>query len=85
MGGFITEMNKMKKKWEKLNKLPRFRPRYPNEDVVRFLFNWFHNDLKKRKNLKILDIECGGGRHTKLFAKQGFNVYGCDFSAEGIK
>lgn len=72
-------------KWDDLHKLPRFRPQYPSESVVRFLFGNFPTDLKQRKRLKILDIGCGGGRHVKLFAEQGFDTYGTDLSGEGIR
>jgi ubiquinone/menaquinone biosynthesis C-methylase UbiE len=74
----------MKQMWDDLYKLPRFRPQYPNESVVRFLFTNFPADRRKRKNLKILDVGCGGGRHVKLFAEQGFDVSGVDFSKEAI-
>lgn len=75
----------VKEKWEELHSQPRFRPQYPNESVVRFMFTNFPRDLDQRKQLKILDIGCGGGRHVKLFAEQGFATYGADFSGEGIR
>jgi SAM-dependent methyltransferase len=75
----------MKERWETLHKSPRFRPQYPSEITVRFLFANFPQDFENRRNLKILDIGCGGGRHVKLLAEQGFDAYGIDFSAEGIK
>lgn len=77
-------MTNVNRKWDDLHKLPRFRPQYPNESVVRFLFTCFPTDRRKRKKLKVLDIGCGGGRHVKLFAEQGFDVSGIDFSQEGI-
>ncbi|MDD5327089.1 MAG: class I SAM-dependent methyltransferase [Phycisphaerae bacterium] len=74
----------MKASWDDLHKLPRFRPQYPNEGVVRFLFTNFPTNKEKRKNIKILDLGCGGGRHVKLFAEQGFDISGVDFSKEAI-
>ncbi|MBU0590771.1 class I SAM-dependent methyltransferase [Candidatus Micrarchaeota archaeon] len=41
--------------------------------------------LKKEKVRKILDLGCGSGRHTVLFAKQGFDVYATDISKTGLK
>lgn len=57
---------------------------YPGESVVRFLFRNFPKDRDKRKNLKILDLGCGSGRHVKLFAEQGFDVSGVDISKDGL-
>ncbi len=84
MGRFIAKMKDIKEKWEDMHKLPRFRPQYPSGCVVRFLFTNFLTNKEKRKNTKILDLGFGGGRHAKLFAEQGFDVYGVDFSEEGI-
>ena len=77
-------MISMKGKWNDMHKLRRFRPQYPSESIVRFLFANFPADERRRKNPKILDVGCGGGRHVKLFAEQGFNVSGVDFSEEAI-
>lgn len=32
----------------------------------------------KRKNLKVLDMGCGGGRYTEVFAKLGFSIVAFD-------
>jgi 2-polyprenyl-3-methyl-5-hydroxy-6-metoxy-1,4-benzoquinol methylase len=34
---------------------------------------------------KVLDLGCGPGHHSKMFAEKGFNVIGVDFSIEMIK
>jgi ubiquinone/menaquinone biosynthesis C-methylase UbiE len=78
-------MTDIKIKWNDMHKLARFRPQYPNESVVRFLFTNFPTDLEQKRQLKILDIGCGGGRHVKLFAEHGFDTYGTDLSGEGIR
>ena len=80
----MERMENFKSRWEELHKLPKFRPQYPSESVVRFLFANFPHDIDVRKNLKILDLGCGAGRHVKLFSEQGFDTYGTDFSGEGI-
>ncbi len=34
---------------------------------------------------RILDLGCGTGRHTTLLIDRGFEVYGCDCSAEAVE
>jgi ubiquinone/menaquinone biosynthesis C-methylase UbiE len=69
--------------WDKLHTNQKFRPRYPNEDVVRFLAAFASTrDVSK---MRALDIGVGGGRHTKLLCEFGFQTTGVDISAEGLK
>lgn len=37
--------------------------------------------LKLKKGSKILDVACGNGRHSLIFASKGYNVLGIDLSA----
>jgi SAM-dependent methyltransferase len=71
--------------WDALHQHQRFRPQYPNENVVRFLMVHFKQALQGRKILKALDIGVGGGRHLKLLGELGFQSYGVDISAEGLR
>ncbi len=41
--------------------------------------------FKKTKVEKILDLGCGSGRHVVFFAKNGFEVWGIDYSKIGIR
>ena len=59
-------------------------PKYPSESVVRFMHSFFPLDIENRSKIKILDVGCGGGRHLKLFAENGFQTYGIDISQEII-
>lgn len=61
---------------------PRFRPRYPNEHVVRFVMAHFAPE--ERSDCHMLDIGIGGGRHTRLLCELGFRVAGTDISLEGL-
>lgn len=51
----------------------------PAEEIYSILKRW---KLKKYK--KVLDLGCGVGRHSILLAENGFDVYACDLSKQGI-
>jgi SAM-dependent methyltransferase len=43
-------------------------------------------DLFVEYNVKtVLDLGCGGGRHTVYLEQEGFDVYGIDIAGEGVK
>lgn len=73
-----------KKEWEGLHSQERFRPKYPSDHVVRFIFSEFSRDSKERRQLKILDLGCGAGVHTVFLAKEGFCVFATDISKTGL-
>src|SRR6185437_6143599 len=61
----------------------RFRPLYPSEHAVRFLFgarSSFPPELPRR----FLDIGTGAGRHMLLAAEAGFSPVGVDVSWNGL-
>lgn len=70
----------MQKKWEILHSESRFRPKYPAELVVQFVFRNFKRDGRT----KVLDIGCGAGRHVYFMANEKIDTYGSDISKEGI-
>jgi ubiquinone/menaquinone biosynthesis C-methylase UbiE len=67
--------------WDSLHTQERFRPIYPNENVVRFLAA----RASERSGARALDIGVGGGRHTLLLSRLGYDVDGVDISAEGLR
>lgn len=69
-----------KNKWEFLHKNSRFRPRYPSEIVVQYIFRNFERDGKTR----ILDLGCGAGRHVFFLGCENFIPYGLDISQSGV-
>jgi SAM-dependent methyltransferase len=66
--------------WDQLHQNPRFRPRYPNEHVVRFLMA----NKAATGGKRFLDIGCGAGRHMQLASDLGFEPYGVDTSMTGL-
>lgn len=75
-------MNKdMQNLWENLHKQNRFRPKYPSELVVQFVFRNFNRDGKT----KVLDLGCGAGRHVYFMASENIDTYGTDISKDGIE
>ena len=66
-------------KWLNLHSNKKHQPLYPHEIFVTFTFKNF------TRSSKILDLGCGGGRHVKFLAENGFETYGCDYSENGIK
>jgi SAM-dependent methyltransferase len=70
-------------RWEEAHAQPRFRPRYPHEQVVRWTFR--HFDRAARPAAKLLDLGCGAGRHALFFAEEGFDACACDISRAGLE
>jgi SAM-dependent methyltransferase len=70
--------------WDRLHEDPRFRPSYPNDNVVRFLVS-NRARPERRTPPRFLDIGTGGGRHVKLAAELGFCPYGIDSSLVGLQ
>lgn len=80
---FMTkQQTKNKNLWENLHKQQRFRPKYPHEKVIQFVYGNFPRD--KAKEFKILDHGCGSGRHLFFLAENEYSAYGCDCSEDGI-
>lgn len=75
----------MKHKWDAFHKEERTRTKYPNEEVVRFIFTQLPRNSAERRKLKILDLGCGTGTNTVFLSAEGFRVYATDISEEGIK
>ncbi|SHI40974.1 Methyltransferase domain-containing protein [Clostridium cavendishii DSM 21758] len=71
----------MKSLWENLHKQSRFRPKYPCEKVVQFVFKNFKRD----GSAKVLDLGCGTGRHVYFMASENIDAYGTDISKDGIE
>lgn len=60
--------------------------RYPNEELLRFFGRYyFPVPFEQRKNIRILEVGCGSGANLWMIAREGFDAYGVDLSAEGIK
>ena len=70
-----------KDEWENLHRQNRFRPKYPNEVAVQ----WMFRNFKRDKTEKVLDIGCGAGRHTFMLAKENIIPYGIDISMPGVE
>jgi SAM-dependent methyltransferase len=51
-----------------------------DEDEARQLVHLILSNISLDRNAKIIDLCCGQGRHARLFAEKGFEVYGFDLS-----
>lgn len=67
-------------KWDELHKA-RAWGKYPNENLVRFVFRTFKQPFDK---LNALDLGCGGGAQTMFLGREGFNVFGIDASPHAV-
>ena len=47
--------------------------------------NWILETQKKKRKLNILDLGCGPGLYTEIFARKGHNVTGIDISKNSIE
>lgn len=74
-------MNKSEELWKKLHEESRYRPKYPSENVVQYIFRNF----ERNGQTKVLDLGCGAGRHVMFMANEDVVPYGVDFSSEGVQ
>ena len=72
--------------WDCFFEDDKHKLRYPDENVVGFVFRNFGNiKQKNRKDVRILDHGSGTGRHLVFMAREGFSVQGFDYSKEALK
>jgi len=69
--------------WDKIFKSKAWG-KYPAEDLVRFIVRNF-NKKKQKSKINILEVGCGPGGNLGYFAKEGFSIYGLDFSRVAIQ
>lgn len=58
--------------------------KYPSENVIKFIARNYFKE-KNKGQIKILDAGCGVGAQSWFLAREGFDVYGFDFSEPAIK
>lgn len=58
--------------------------KYPGESLIRFIARRFYQ-VPDRSAIKILEVGCGPGANVWYLAREGFRVYGMDFSAVAIE
>ncbi|MGE5354196.1 MAG: class I SAM-dependent DNA methyltransferase [Acidobacteriota bacterium] len=59
--------------------------KHRNDEDARRLFKLILNNLSLAPGSDVLDIACGAGRHSVLFASAGYNVTGFDLSRNLLK
>jgi ubiquinone/menaquinone biosynthesis C-methylase UbiE len=65
--------------WNQILREENYSSEEPDDFVVRFVCPL------QRRNIRILDLGCGAGRHVVYAAAEGFAVYGVDTSEMGLK
>ena len=80
----MSNLHSAESHWNRLYENPRFRPVYPNDQVVRFLMA-SRGLLERQRPPRFLDIGIGAARHSKLASELGFEPYGIDLSFSGLQ
>lgn len=70
------------RQWEKLYQQGAGAPRYPNGNVLRWLFGNFPK--KDAAQFHMLDIGCGMGRHAIMMKHEGYQVTGTEYSQTAV-
>jgi ubiquinone/menaquinone biosynthesis C-methylase UbiE len=66
--------------WNEIIREKVYSPEEPDEHVMHFA-----GQLRRKRALRVLDLDCGAGRHMIYMAKQGFQTFGVDLSGTGLK
>lgn len=62
----------------------KYQRKYPNEELCRFIGRKF-NQVKNKKQIKILEVGCGPGGNLWMLASEGFKTYGIDYTPASIQ
>lgn len=76
-----------KKQWY-VSLFENYGQKYDNESFTKGTLgecDFIEKELKNNKNLKILDVGCGTGRHTIELTRRGYHVTGVDLSESQLK
>lgn len=58
---------------------------YPHEELIRFIAkHYYRYKPKKRQEIKMLELGCGGGCNLWYLAREGFDVYGVEISKKAV-
>ena len=55
--------------------------KWPDEQIIRFVYR---TRGQCSRNMRALDVGCGSGRHTLFMAREGFRVFGVDYSTKAV-
>lgn len=78
----MNDTEALRRRWDALHGQPRYLPVFPNESVVRWQRRSFPDAEANRPS--VVDIGCGGGRHSLAMARDGIQVTACDLSPVGV-
>jgi len=67
-------------KWDSIYKRGEFTFLTPHPEVVKYI-----NQLKKNREINILDLGCGAGRHLLYISENSYIPLGIDFSTEALR
>lgn len=83
----------MKQAWNESYNRKENHVFYPNEEIIRFSakyiakrvgLNEYSYKVEDLKDIKVLDLGCGIGRHIIFFEQMKINTFGIDLSSEAI-
>lgn len=70
----------VKERWNAIYEGGKYVPSTIDESMPRIA-----ELFEKSKVKRVLDLGCGGGRHSAYLAERGFDVYGIDIADAGVK
>ena len=82
----IKRLNKIKQWDEEL--FENYGMKYNNENFAQGTVgecDFIEKEINHNKNIRILDIGCGTGRHSIELAKRGYTIVGIDLSESLLK
>jgi ubiquinone/menaquinone biosynthesis C-methylase UbiE len=66
--------------WNNKNNVSAFKLKPPSEDLIEFV----SKNYPDTSIIDVLDLGCGGGRHTVWLSQNGFRTRACDLHAEMV-